>query len=157
MKKFLYVIFMLCSAGAYTRQITSAELHDVISIGRRYGVPESVTRQLIYEESRGDVDAQSYVTREGYYSAGLLQIYTKPDNYDYLLWKYWPEDNRCFNIYDPVHNATIALHYLSDLHKQYGSWYKALLFYNHGDIKTASERTKKYALRIINASKLVDK
>jgi hypothetical protein len=32
-----------------------------------------------------------------------------------------------------------------------GSWYKALLFYNHGNIFTASEKTKAYARRIINA------
>ena len=151
MKKYLFVIFMLCTVAAYARQITHAELHDVIAIGRHYGVPESVTRQLMHEESRGKVDAQSDVTYEGYYSAGLFQIYTKPDNYNYLLWKYWKSSAGEFDINNPYHNATVALHYLSDLHIQYGSWYKALLFYNHGDILTASERTKAYARRIINA------
>lgn len=151
MKKLLFVIFMLCSASAWARQITAGELHEVLAIGKRYGVPESVIRQLMHEESRGDVDAQSDVTFEGYYSAGLFQIYTKPENYDYLLWKYWPSSEGEFDVYNPIHNASVALPYLRDLHTQYGSWYKALLFYNHGDIKTASERTKAYARRIINA------
>ena len=151
MKKYLFVIFMLCSAVAWARQITKSELREVLDIGKRYGVPESITRQLMHEESRGNVDAQSYVTFEGYYSAGLFQIYTKPDNYNYLLWKYWPSSEEEFDINDPIDNATVALHYLSDLHKQYKSWYRALLFYNHGDIATASERTKAYAKRIVNA------
>jgi soluble lytic murein transglycosylase-like protein len=151
MKKYLYVIFLLCTAGLYARQITTSELHEVIAIGKSYGVPESITRQLMYEESRGKVDAQSYVTYEGYYSAVLFQIYTQPDNYNYLLRKYWKYKEIDFDINNPCHNATIALHYLSDLHKRFGIWYDALLFYNHGDITTASEQTKAYARRIINA------
>ena len=81
MKKLLFVIFMLCSAVAWARQITKSELREVIDIGKRYGVPESITRQLMHEESRGNVDAQSYVTFEGYYSAGLFQIYTNNVKY----------------------------------------------------------------------------
>jgi hypothetical protein len=151
MKKYLFVIFMLCCAGIYARTITPAEKVRVLAIGRRYGVPESVVKQLAHEESKWDCDAKSYVTWEGYYSAGLFQIYTRPDNLNYLIWKYWKHDPKCFDIKNPEHNAEIALHYLSDLHKFYGNWYEALLFYNHGDISTAGEETKAYALRIINA------
>jgi hypothetical protein len=140
---------MLCFS-AYTKVIDKKTKHIIYEIGLSKGVPKSITDRLMYEESNYDDHAESGCTKEGYNSKGLFQIYTRPDNLNELVDKFWLGKEE-FYIYNPVHNATVALGYLASLHKQYGSWYNALLFFNHGDIKTASEKTKLYALRIINA------
>jgi hypothetical protein len=131
--------------------ITESQLQKIYHIGKENNVPLSIVRQQIKEESGGDCHARSNLTAEGFYSKGILQIYDKPGNVDWLLWKFWKDDPKDFDIYDPIDNATLALRYLSWLHRQYGSWYKALIFYNHGDIKGYSEETRAYALRIIKA------
>ena len=122
----------------------------IYAIGDKAGVPRSVVRALMYEESRGVEDAKSREIN-GYCSRGLFQIHEKPENLNWLLWKFWNEPVSEFNIYNAYDNSTVALRYLSWLHDWQGTWYKALLFYNHGDIETASAKTKAYAKRIINA------
>jgi hypothetical protein len=140
----------LLSFCIYAKVISADMKKEVYRIGLKYGVPVSVTDRLMYEESKYNDHAESDYTPEGYNSKGLFQLYTKPENIDYLVWKYWNK-KETFDIYNYIHNSTVALQYLSALHKFYDSWYEALLFYNHGDIKTASEGTKAYARRIINA------
>lgn len=123
----------------------------IYAIGDKAGVPRSVVRALMHEESKGKEDAISKDKVDGYHSKGLFQIYEKPKNLNWLLWKFWDKPVSKFDIYDAYDNATVALSYLSWLHDWQGTWYKALLFYNHGDTETASERTKAYAKKIINA------
>jgi soluble lytic murein transglycosylase-like protein len=156
MKMVAYILFTLFffTAMAETkpvRWITDAERAKVYAIGKANGVPLSVVRQLMYEESRGNVLAVSDMTPEGFYSRGLFQIYTKPGNVEWLLWKFWTKSDGEFDIDDPIANATLALRYLSWLHKRFGNWYQACVYYNHGSVKGYSEGTRTYALRIINA------
>ena len=146
---FIILISLFC-INAYTKVIDNRTKHIIYEIGLSKGVPKSITDRLMYEESKYDDHAESEYTKEGYNSKGLFQIYTRPDNLEYIVSKFWT-GNEKFDIYNPVHNATAALGYLSALHRQYGSWYEALLFYNHGSIKTASEDTRLYAHRIVNA------
>lgn len=146
---FIIIISLFC-INAYTKVIDNRTKHIIYEIGLSKGVPKSITDRLMYEESRYDDHAESEYTKEGYNSKGLFQIYTRPDNLNELIDKFWKRNEK-FDIYNPVHNATVALSYLSALHKQYGNWYDALLFYNHGNIHTASGGTKAYAHRIINA------
>lgn len=56
-----------------------------------------------------------------------------------------------FDVFDPIENTAVALRYLADLHKRFGSWYWALVYYNHGDTTTAGPGTLAYARRIVNA------
>jgi hypothetical protein len=146
---FIIAVQLFCF-NAYTKVIDKHTKQIVYKIGLSKGVPKSVTDRLMYEESKYDDHAESQYTEEGYNSKGLFQLYTRPDNINDLIYRYWTGKDE-FDIYNPVHNATVALSYLSILHKYYGNWYDALLFYNHGDICTASEGTKAYALRIIEA------
>ena len=152
MKKIcVFIILILLSyINIYAKVIDNKTKLTIYEIGLSKGIPVSITDKLMYEESRYNDHAESKYTNEGYNSKGLFQIYTKPDNLNDLIDKFWTGDEN-FDIYNPIHNATVALGYLAALYKQYGNWYDALLFYNHGDIKTASEDTKAYALRIINA------
>jgi soluble lytic murein transglycosylase-like protein len=136
---------------AYSVPIDGATREKVYQIGLLNGIPVSVTRQLMYEESRGYANAVSHMTDEGFYSRGLFQLYDKPGNIEWLLAKFWTGKKADFDIYDPIDNATVALAYLSWLHNRYGNWTHALWFYNHGRITGVSDETKAYAKRIINA------
>ena len=144
---FLLLFFSL-SCSALTK-ITETERQNVYEIGRQNGVPASIVRALMAEESGGYVDAVSHKTSEGYVSRGLFQLYTRPDYLAWLLDRFWTGDT--FDIEDPIDNATVALSYLSALHKRFGNWYQALVYYNHGDIKAYPQSTRSYAKRIINA------
>lgn len=133
----------------YAERISAGTREKVEAIGKAHGVPVSVVRAMISEESGGDCLAVGPVV-DGYSAKGLFQIYTKPSNLDYLMWKYWKKDRK-FDIFCPEDNAEVALHYLSDLHKAYRTWYRALLFYNCGRIEGAPAVSEGYAARIISA------
>lgn len=151
----ILVFFYPCAAQAVNKKdwtpITDAERKQVYEIGRSEGVPLSIVRALMTEESGGYVDAFSDLTKEGYRSRGLFQIYERPDNLGQLLNDHWSSPAEEFNINDPIDNATVALAYLASLHARFGNWYQALIYYNHGDVKGYSEETRAYAKRIINA------
>lgn len=151
-KKLIRIIllsFFLYPCTALT-MITPAERQEVDKIAFDQGIPLSISRQLMKEESGGYVDAVSHKTAEGYVSRGLFQLYTRPDYLSWLLWKYWKSEKK-FNIEDPVDNASVALAYLSALHDRFGNWYQSLVYYNHGDVAHYPEGTRAYAKRIINA------
>jgi soluble lytic murein transglycosylase-like protein len=143
-------IFLTVPVTALTK-ITDNDLQAVYNIGERFGIPLSIVRQLIKEESQGYVDAVSHKTAEGYYSRGLFQLYDKPGNIEWLLEKFYPSDPERFSFNDPIMNAFVAMPYLSYLHKRFGNWYQALVYYNHGDVKHYPDSTRAYAIRIVNA------
>lgn len=152
MKKVFIVILLLlslCYAEKPKRMITDSERQQVYAIGKANGVPLSIVRQLMQEESGGYCDAVSDVTPEGFYSRGLFQLYDKPGNLSWILSKFWHGGE--FDIYDPIDNASVAMAYLASLHKRFGNWYESLLYYNHGSIYGCSNQTMAYARRIINA------
>ena len=132
-------------------------IEEVVAIGKEAGVPPSITKALMWEESRGFVKAKSKMVK-GYRSLGLYQLYSNPSNLHELLNKFWyPRldgfvgERWAFDIWNPRDNAKVGLRYLSALRRQYGSWYNALLFYNAGTIKKAPKSTRDYARRITNA------
>ena len=146
----VFVIFPLSLLKGETlpapRQVTPEEMTAIFSIARAEGVPASIVRQLIAEESGGNVNAVSHETVEGYRSRGIIQIYDK--NRAELVRKFL---HGSFDVYNPIHNATVGLRYLSALHKRFGNWYQACVYYNHGDVKNYPEETRAYARRIVNA------
>lgn len=145
-----FLTLFLLPVLAFSTPIDSKTREKVYQIGLSFHVPVSVTRQLMYEESRGEPKAVSHQTSEGYVSRGLFQIYTKPDDLEWILWKFWKSE-KPFDIENPIDNATLALAYLSSLHDRFGNWYEACLYFNHGDVKGCSKETKAYAKRIVNA------
>lgn len=155
MKRQIVLFMVFASLSVYAHdfkdKITSTEIQQIVEIGKANRVPKSVTIQLMHEESGGYADAISHLTGEGYRSEGAFQIYTKPGNLDWLLWKFWKGNKEDFHIFDPIDNATLALAYLSWLHDRYGNWFLACVYFNHGNITGYSKETEAYALRIINA------
>lgn len=157
------ILFALLAAPLPASPITPSILSAVLAIADASGVPRSVARQLCIEESGdwrtgtlGDPLAKSKLVR-GYRSRGLFQLYEAPANLGYLLARYWTGWR--FDIENPIHNATVALRYLADLHRRFGTWFLAACAYNWGPgnlagvrrIEDVPESTKAYAERIINA------
>lgn len=145
-----FLAFLILPVLAFSTPIDSKTREKIYQIGLSYGVPVSVTRQLMYEESRGEPKAVSHATSEGYVSRGLFQIYTRPDYLDWILWKFWKSE-KPFDIENPIDNAEVALKYLAWLHDRFGNWYEALCYYNCGNIVNCPKSTKAYAKRIVNA------
>lgn len=151
MKKLLFVIVLSMTAVCFARQITADELAIVYRIADYHGVPRAVVNQQIKEESGGDTNAVSHMTAEGYTSQGLFQLYTRPDNLEYLLFLFWKQPRDEFDIFDPVDNAMVAIAYMEWLHSRFGNWFQACLYYNAGTVKNVPQHTRDYARRIVNA------
>lgn len=157
------ILFAIVAASLPATPITPSTLSAVLEIADASGVPRSVARQLCIEESGdwrtgtlGDATAKSKLVR-GYRSRGLFQLYEEPANLGYLLAQYWPGER--FDIDNPIHNATVALRYLADLHRRFGTWFLAACAYNWGPgnlagikrLEDVPAETRAYAARIINA------
>lgn len=157
------LILFVIAASLPAAPISTATLERVFEIADAEGVPRSVARQLCIEESGdwrtgklGDPLAKSKLVR-GYRSRGLFQLYEAPANLGYLLARYWTGGR--FDIENPIHNATVALRYLADLHRRFGTWFLAACAYNWGPTNVAMieriedipESTRAYAMRIVEA------
>lgn len=150
MRLAIVALCLAMSLSAMGERISPRMVEYVLIIGEIEGVPRSVTRQLMAEESGGHFDARSKLTKEGFRSVGLFQIYERPDNLVSLVSRYWDCGGE-FDIVNPVHNATVALRYLAGLHNRFGNWLQALYYYNHGSLVDVPQSTKDYARRIVNA------
>lgn len=157
--KRLFLFLILLSSTIYASPIDNETFAQVMAIADREGVPRSVAARLMFEESgdpksgsRGDPKAVGD-EETGWRSLGLYQIHTKPRNIEELLRKDWTEKREDFDIFDPLDNATLAMRYLSRKHRDLGSWYRAVCFYNSGEVDSRKipPRTKRYARRIIEA------
>lgn len=149
---------LLCLLIALSLPLVAAPISPVthaavMRIADAEGVPRSVARALMWEESRGDATARSPRTADGYRSWGLFQIYDEPGNLVYLVDMFWRArgEGDAFDYLDSIHNSKVALRYLAALHRQYGNWFQALLFYNCGRVRGAPDETRAYALRIMRA------
>jgi soluble lytic murein transglycosylase-like protein len=119
-----------------------------VEYGVRKGIPAGIVVRLMIAESGGRPWAVSSKTAEGYQSRGLFQLYDKPEHMQWLLERYWKRE-KVFDVYDPVDNAIVALSYLADLYKRFGSWYLALCWYNAGRVYAVPESTRRYAVWIV--------
>lgn len=158
-RRILFIAALFAASSLYAEPISRATLLCVLGIARDYGVPESVAYQQQIEESGdrhtgqwGDANAVSKKKSRGYHSRGLFQIWEEPDHLAYLIEHHWPKHLGTFDIEDPIDNTILAMSYLSSLHRRFGNWYEALVFYNSGRLlKDAPQESKDYARRIINA------
>ena len=78
---------------------------------------------------------------------------TFPEHDWHLLSQHWyPRHGReNFDIFNPLHNAEIAMRYLAALHRRFGSWERALWYYNCGRVVDVPGGTREYARRIVEA------
>lgn len=160
MKRLLLTLILL-SSTLYAEPIDDATFAQVMSIADHEGVPRSVAARLMFEESgdprtgsRGNPKAFNKEP-SGYQSQGLFQLHTKPSNIEELKRLDWTAhgETEPFDIWNPRHNATVALRYLARKHRDLGTWYRAAVFFNSGKskIEHATDKTKAYATRVISA------
>lgn len=165
MKKFLLffsLLGILNISFLISETIGKETLVEIMEIADTHKVPRSVVFQLIYEESRFNPNAVNKNEPGGFPSIGLVQIYTKPENYNYLIDMFWIEFNEMedFDSFNPIHSAKIGIRYLAYLHTKLDTWYRAVCAYNAGISKVLSgevfllhkyKRTRNYARRIVLA------
>jgi hypothetical protein len=153
----IFVVALLIFNLALRAEVLSPAEHDaVLSIGIYFGVPCSITNRLQIEESGdprtlawGNPRALGPCDSRGYRSTGLFQL-----NERFLPWflaNFYPYNPKLFNIFSPIDNSIVALAYLASLHARFGTWIRALWYYNCGHINNVPESTTAYALRIVNA------
>lgn len=150
----------LAAAPLAPTPITPAEHAAIMRIADRVGVPRSIANWLQVEESGdrytgawGCAEAVGQLTAEGYRSLGLVQLYTEPGNLAWLIENYWTpfHPGEVFDIFNPLHNAEVGFRYLADLHRRFGTWERALWFYNLGRVFDVPAGVREYARRIIEA------
>ncbi len=119
-------------------------------------VPRSVADRLQIEEAGdpgtgawGDSSAISHPGTDGWRSRGLYQISTRWQAY--LVGKYFPHPSATWAWDDPIDSAVVGLGYLAALHRQFGTWERALWFYNCGRVTNVPSSTQAYAGRIVDA------
>lgn len=161
MKIWISILFIFASVFLYSAPIDDATFNAVMIIADQAGVPRSVAARLMFEESgdpctgsRGNPLAYNKEP-SGYQSQGLYQLHTKPLNIKELIQKYWIAFGEIepFDIWNPIHNAKVALRYLAQKHKDLGTWYRAVAYFNSGRTNPVeiTDKTKRYARRIIEA------
>jgi hypothetical protein len=129
--------------------------HETIMvIADNLKVPRSIADRLQIEESGdkatgewGDPSKLGYRGSDGYRCRGLYQIHPKWQAY--LVWRYYPWPAKFFVWSNPIDSAFVGLGYIADLHRRFGSWERALWYYNLGRVTNVPPEVKAYARRIV--------
>jgi hypothetical protein len=159
--KFPLVVLLLALAVSLSAAPISPSTHGLVMlIADSMGVPRSVANWLQVEESGdwrtgqwGDASAIGPVGADGSRCLGLYQL--NPRWMPYLVELYFPHPAMSFDAFDPLQNATVALGYLAALHRRFGSWDLALIYFNCGRVVDVPEGTREYATRICKARALL--
>lgn len=93
------------------------------------GVPENLIAAVIWDESRGVLDASSTNPGNGLTDVGLMQV--NPDTFAELQQKY-PELLGDSDLSDPATNIMAGALYLAEQKMTFGDWETALRAYNSG-------------------------
>jgi hypothetical protein len=136
----------------------SARDHETImEIADNLNVPRSIADRLQIEESGdkatgewGDPAKLGYRGSDGYQCRGLYQIHPKWQAY--LVGLYYPIPAKFFVWSNPIDSALVGLGYLAALHKRFGSWERALWYFNLGRVTNVPSDVRAYARRIIKWS-----
>lgn len=127
MKKYLFVIFLLCSAaGMYANTETI-----VVQEAQRAGISTTLAVAVAMSESNMYVNAKNSI------SCGVMQI---NKNYaSYFAHKYLNTDT--VDLFDAQSNARIGCMYLSYLINKFGNEYTACAAYNFGENNIIKHKT----------------
>ena len=126
MKQALTLALALACATLTAAPISPGVHAMVLDIAASLGVPRSVADALQIEESGwyktgawGEAEAIGPVDCYGSRARGLFAISQRWQ--DYLVGKYYPHPPGLFDVFNPTDNALVALGYLADLHRRYGT------------------------------------
>ncbi|WP_420475861.1 lytic transglycosylase domain-containing protein [Noviherbaspirillum sp. ST9] len=93
------------------------------------GVPADILGGMLWQESRGKIDAGSVNGGNGLNDTGLMQV--NPNKFAELQAKY--PDLQGKNLSDPETNIQAAAYFLAELKDKFGTWELALRGYNSGE------------------------
>ena len=155
MRGYLALALSLYALAATAAPLTRSEHAIIMTLADVLGVPRSVADRLQIEESgdplTGAWGDASKVGKAWPHCLGLYQL--NPQFLAWFLARFYPHPAKAFDWANPLDNAVVALGYLAALHRQYGTWYLALAFYNCGRVTDVPESTREYARRIVEWNK----
>lgn len=93
------------------------------------GVPADILAGMLWQESRGKIDAGSVNGGNGLNDTGLMQV--NPNKFAELQEDH--PDLRGKNLADPETNIQAAAYFLAELKEKFGTWELALRGYNSGE------------------------
>lgn len=135
--------------------ISKADHDTIMVIADNLNVPRSVADRLQIEESGDKATGEwgnprkiGYRGADGVRCRGLYMIHPKWQAY--LVEHFYPIPAKFFQWYNPIDSALVGLGYLSALHRRFGSWEKALWFYNLGRVTNVPRDVREYAKRIVS-------
>lgn len=108
----------------------------VTRYAKQYGVPVTLAKSLVYQESRWNPYAVSRVQ-----ASGLCQMMPST----FLIYA----DHEKRNIFNPEHNVEAAMKMLSTYRKKNMRWHEILARYNGGDGYWKSKEAQNYANEIL--------
>lgn len=154
MKRLLLLSLALLAAPIAAEPLSRSDHAIIMSIADSLGIPRSVADRLQIEESGnpktgawGDSEAVSHPGAGGFRSRGLFGISMRWEAA--LVALYFPHAPALFDWRDPIDSAVVGLGYLAALHRRFGTWYLAAIYYNFGRLMDVPEGTRAYARRIV--------
>jgi hypothetical protein len=150
----LALAFALFSLPLTAAPLSVRDHETIMEIADNLNVPRSIADRLQIEESGdkatgewGDTAKLGYRGSDGYRCRGLYQIHPKWQAY--LVELYYPIPAKFFVWSNPIDSALVGLGYLAALHKRFGSWERALWYFNLGRVTNVPPDVRAYARRII--------
>lgn len=129
----------------------------IMKYSRQFGVPYHISLGLALEESRGDPYARSdngwKLVRGKKISLGVDEGLFQHNSRNHTWFRDQFNHGVEFSPYDAEINTRIALQYLVYLYQRFGSWEKALWYYNGGTM-TPTKKTQNYSRRIVTGVSL---
>lgn len=112
------------------------------------GVPYDIGCRLIWEESRW-ING-SNLNPNGTHDYGLMRLNSAYINDDYA-WRY--NNDHHIDPMNPAINMLVGMRKLAALHREYGTWRKAVIAWNCGHVENAPERSLELAERVVRGVK----
>lgn len=143
--KILFMIFLIAPVAAQESDYLIPEKFAVIVIHwcAETGVPIYIASAIIREESRWDPNRVNVNParkhRRRTVDRGLMQLNSENDR----LFSQAYNDGLAIDYFDPETNVKVGLRFLADLYRTYGTWRKALSFYNSGCTLNPPESTRR--------------
>jgi len=155
MRGYLALALSLCALTATAAPLTRSEHAIIMTLADAAGVPRSIADRLQIEESGDPVTgAWGDPTKAGTAAPHCLGLYQL--NPEFLAWfldRFYPHPAQAFDWANPLDNAVVALGYLAWLHARFGTWERALWYFNCGRVTDVPESTREYARRIVEWNK----
>lgn len=126
-----------------------------IATAKQHNVPPGIVLAIITKESNWNILAENKFNKNKSKDSGLMQL----NSLNYKEFKKKFNNNKDFDLKDPIINIHIGVQYLESLHDMFGDWSLAIAAYNCGPTLVRAKKipasTKRYTSKVLEKSKLL--